>query len=286
MEHIKAIAVVGAGQMGAGIAQVTAQAGFEVKLLDPIDGAIERASTRIETSLTRLAAKDRLAEGETVQSVMARIDATANYEDLQTCDFAIEAIVENEDAKKKVFGRLDEVLNPRAILSSNTSSIPITRLCAVTRRPDRVIGLHFMNPVPVMRLVELIRGLPTSDETFETARQFAEHLGKTVCESQDYPGFVVNRVLIPFINEACYAVMEGVASPESVDESCRLGLNHPMGPLQLADFIGLDTVLAIAEVLHSGLGDAKYRPCPLLMKYVDAGWLGVKTGRGFYSYES
>jgi 3-hydroxybutyryl-CoA dehydrogenase len=272
--------------MGAGIAQVAAQAGFEVKLLDPEKGALSGAMTRIETSLTRLELKGRLAEGDRVQTVLERIAATSSYDELQTCDLAIEAIVENEEAKKKVFGRLDEVLHPRAILASNTSSIPITRLCAVTRRPDRVIGMHFMNPVPVMRLVEIIRGLPTSEETFETTGQLAERLGKTVCESQDYPGFVVNRVLIPFINEACYAVMEGVASPEAVDESCRLGLNHPMGPLQLADFIGLDTILAIAEVLHRGLGDAKYRPCPLLRKYVDAGWLGVKTGRGFYPYES
>jgi 3-hydroxybutyryl-CoA dehydrogenase len=284
MDHIERLAVIGAGQMGAGIAQVAAQSKLSVLLYDSFDGALERAAKGITKSLSKLEAKGRLPDGETAASVQARITPCATLEELRTADFAIEAIIENEAIKRDIFSRLDDLLEPGAILASNTSSIPITRLCAATNRPDRVVGMHFMNPVPVMKLVECIRGLPTSDETFTTTVALAEKMGKTTCESQDYPGFIVNRVLIPFINEACYAVMEGVASPADVDKSCQLGLNHPMGPLTLADFIGLDTVLAIAEVLHSGLGDAKYRPCPLLRNYVDAGWLGRKTGRGFYTY--
>ena len=286
MDHIRVIGVIGGGQMGSGIAQVAAQAGYRAVVYDSFAGSLERATARIGASLAKLEAKGRLAEGDTADSVQARITTSGDFEALAEADFAIEAIVENEAVKREVFERLDALLDPRAILSSNTSSIPITRLCAATKRPDRVVGMHFMNPVPVMRLVEIIRGLPTSDETFAATCALAERLGKTTCEAQDYPGFIVNRVLIPFINEACYAVMEGVATAEAVDQSCRLGLNHPMGPLQLADFIGLDTVLAIAEVLHAGLGDAKYRPCPLLRKHVDAGWLGVKTGRGFYRHDS
>ncbi len=282
--HIERIAVIGSGQMGAGIAQVAAQSGLHVRLYDLQEDALARASAGMERSLAKLEAKGRLPEGETAASVSARIQTTATFEDLADVDFAVEAIVENEAIKRDLFAKLDALVNPRAILASNTSSIPITRLCAATRRPDRVVGMHFMNPVPVMKLVELIRGLPTSDETFAQTRALAAKMGKTVCESQDYPGFIVNRVLIPFINEACYAVMEGVATPADIDASCKLGLNHPMGPLTLADFIGLDTVLAIMEVLHSGLGDSKYRPCPLLRKYVDAGWLGRKSGRGFYTY--
>ena len=284
MDHIETIAVIGAGQMGAGIAQVAAQAGFAVLLYDSFDGAIDKANASIGKSLARLESKGRLPEGETAASVHMRIQPATSFDDMRHADFAIEAIIENEGIKRTIFKKLDELLDPRAVLASNTSSIPITRLCAATGRPDRVVGMHFMNPVPVMMLVECIRGLPTSDETFETTVALAHRMGKTTCESQDYPGFIVNRVLIPFINEACYAVMEGVASPEDIDNSCKLGLNHPMGPLTLADFIGLDTVLAIAEVLHNGLGDAKYRPCPLLRKYVDAGWLGRKTGRGFHTY--
>lgn len=284
MNHIETIAVIGAGQMGAGIAQVAAQAGYSVLLYDSAMGALQSASKSIETSLEKLESKGRLPQEQTAAAIAARIHATADFAELAPADFAVEAIVEKEALKKTLFGRLDALLQPRAILASNTSSIPITRLCAATSRPDRVVGMHFMNPVPLMKLCEIIRGLPTSDETFELTADLARRLGKTTCESQDYPGFIVNRVLIPFINEACYAVMEGVASPSDIDNSCKLGLNHPMGPLTLADFIGLDTVLAIAEVLHAGLGDAKYRPCPLLRKYVDAGWLGRKSGRGFYEY--
>lgn len=285
MQHIQTIAVIGSGQMGSGIAQVAAQSGYSVVMYDNDDGALGKAGARIEKSLAKLESKGRLPEGSTAASIRGLISTTSDLNGLAGADFAVEAIVENEAVKKELFGKLDALLDPRAILASNTSSIPITRLCAATRRPDRVVGMHFMNPVPIMRLVEIIRGLPTSDETFALTCGLAEKMGKITCEAQDYPGFIVNRVLIPFINEACYAVMEGVATPEAVDQSCKLGLNHPMGPLQLADFIGLDTVLAIAEVLHGGLGDAKYRPCPLLRKHVDAGWLGVKTGRGFYKYD-
>lgn len=285
MEHIKVIGVIGGGQMGSGIAQVAAQAGYRAIVYDSFPASLDNAQARIGKSLAKLESKGRLGAGETAANVQARISTTGDLDALADADFAVEAIVENEAVKKELFQRLDGLLNPRAILASNTSSIPITRLCAATKRPDRVVGMHFMNPVPVMRLVEVIRGLPTSEETFAITCALAERLGKTTCEAQDYPGFIVNRVLIPFINEACYAVMEGVATAEAVDQSCMLGLNHPMGPLKLADFIGLDTVLAIAEVLHAGLGDAKYRPCPLLRKHVDAGWLGVKTGRGFYRYD-
>ncbi len=286
MDHIRTIALVGAGQMGAGIAQVAATSGYDVRVYDTRAVALQNASKSVAKSLDKSAAKGRLQDGETAEEVASRIVWTSDFDALRDADFAIEAVVENEATKRGVFQRLDKLLDPRAIVASNTSSIPITKLCAATERADRVIGMHFMNPVPIMKLVEVIRGLPTSDETFKATVEIAHQLGKTTCESQDYPGFIVNRVLIPFINEACYAVMEGVASPTDVDKSCRLGLNHPMGPLALADFIGLDTVLAIAEVLHAGLGDAKYRPCPLLRQYVDAGWLGRKTGRGFYDYTS
>ncbi len=284
ISHIQTIAVIGSGQMGAGIAQVAAQSGLQVRLYDLQAPAVDRARDGMARSLAKLEAKARLAAGDDAATVLARVHFTTVFEELADADFAIEAIVENEAIKRELFTKLDALLNPRAILASNTSSIPITRLCAATKRPDRVVGMHFMNPVPVMKLVELIRGLPTSDETFAETTALAERMGKQICVSQDYPGFIVNRVLIPFINEACFAVMEGVATPEDIDNSCKLGLNHPMGPLTLADFIGLDTVLAIMEVLHSGLGDSKYRPCPLLRKYVDAGWLGRKSGRGFYTY--
>ena len=284
MTTIHTLAVIGAGQMGSGIAQVAAQSGVDVLLYDLDAALLEKALTRIGKSLDKLETKGRLPQGETAASVIARVGTVTDLEALAPADFAVEAIVENEAIKRQLFAQLDRIMPPQAILASNTSSIPITRLCAATKRPDRVIGMHFMNPVPIMKLVELIRGLPTADETMATTRALAERMGKITCEAQDYPGFIVNRVLMPLINEACFALMEGVATAADIDQSCKLGLNHPMGPLTLADFIGLDTCVAIMEVLHGGLGDPKYRPCPLLRKYVDAGWLGVKSGRGFYTY--
>jgi 3-hydroxybutyryl-CoA dehydrogenase len=273
-EHV---IVVGAGQMGGGIAQVLAGSGRRVSLLDPYPGAIERGLEAIRESLERFAAKG----GADPEEVLARISPV---DDLVAADLMVEAVVEDAAIKEDVFRRADAVLPGEAILASNTSSIPITSLGAATGRPDRVIGMHFFNPVPVLQLVEVIRGLETSDETAEAIVELAGELGKTAAEARDFPGFVSNRILMPFINEAAYALMEGVADAEAIDTIAKLGFAHPLGPLALADLIGLDTCVAIMDVLHSGLGDAKYAPCPLLRQYVQAGRLGRKTGRGFYTY--
>ena len=271
------VLVVGAGQMGGGIAQVVATSGRHVSLHDPYPGAIERARGAMEKSLAKLAEKG----GPAPEDVLARVEAV---DELVAADLMIEAIVEDAAAKEDVFRRADAALPPGAILASNTSSIPITSLAAATGRPDRVIGMHFFNPVPVLQLVEVIRGLETSDETAAAIVALAKELGKTPAEARDYPGFVSNRILMPFVNEAAYALMEGVAEPEAIDTIAKLGFAHPMGPLALADLIGLDTCVAIMEVLHEGLGDDKYAPCPLLRQYVQAGRLGRKSGRGFYAY--
>ena len=277
------IGVVGAGTMGNGIAQVAARAGYEVVLRDVSDDLLRRGMQAVERSLRRDVEKGRLGEEEKL-TIVGRIRPTTGLSEFEGAAFVVEAITENLEAKREVFRALDAVAGPEAVLASNTSSISITKLGAATRRPDKVIGMHFMNPVPVMKLVEVIRGIATSDETWARTRALAERMGKTALECNDSPGFVSNRVLMPMINEAVFALHEGVATRESIDGIMKLGMNHPMGPLTLADFIGLDVCLAILEVLHAELGDPKYRPCPLLRKYVDAGWLGRKSGRGFYEY--
>ncbi|MCS7059495.1 MAG: 3-hydroxybutyryl-CoA dehydrogenase [Meiothermus sp.] len=282
--EIAKIGVVGAGQMGSGIAQVAAQAGYQVVLRDLEEGYLERALENIRRSLGKLLEKGRIDPGAH-EVALGRIQTTLRLADLKDCDLVVEAIVEHEPTKLELFRELDGLVKPGAILASNTSSIPITRLAAVTRRPERFIGMHFMNPVPLMELVEVIRGHLTSDETTQAVLGVARRMGKTPVEVNDYPGFVSNRILLPMINEAIQCVMEGVATPEAIDQVMRLGMNHPMGPLTLADFIGLDTCLAIMEVLHRGLGDDKYRPSPLLRKMVEAGLLGRKSGRGFYRYD-
>jgi 3-hydroxybutyryl-CoA dehydrogenase len=281
--EIRHIAVVGAGQMGAGIAQVAAQAGLEVTLVDVNQGAAENAKLKIAAQLEKQVAKGKLAAADK-DAILARLKPAATVQEAAGAQFAVEAIVENEAVKRELFQALDRTLGPEAILATNTSSIPITRLAAATKRPTQVIGMHFMNPVPVMKLVELIRGAQTSDETYATVNALAAKLGKTTVVSRDFPGFIVNRILIPMLNEACFTLHEGLGSAKDIDEAMKLGCNMPMGPLELADFIGLDTVLAIAEVLHKGLGDDKYRPSPLLRQYVDAGWYGRKSGRGFHQY--
>ena len=277
------IGVVGAGTMGGGIAQVAARAGYAVVLRDINEEFLARGLKAIDRSLQRDVDKERLKEEEK-RAIVSRIKTTTELGELKEASFVVEAITENLEAKRELFRALDEAVKEDAILASNTSSISITKLGAATRRPDKVIGMHFMNPVPVMKLVEVIRGIATSDETWARTRELAGALGKSALECNDSPGFVSNRVLMPMINEAVFALYEGVATRESIDGIMKLGMNHPMGPLTLADFIGLDVCLAILEVLHAELGDPKYRPCPLLRKYVDAGWLGRKSGRGFYEY--
>lgn len=283
--NMERISVIGAGQMGSGIAQVCAQAGYQVMLLDTEEAFVERGINGIASNLERQVQKGRLSiEGK--KEVLARITPTTEMKKAaENADLVIEAVVENMEVKADVFRRLDELCPKHTILASNTSSLPITEIAAVTKRPEKVIGMHFMNPVPVMKLVEVIRGLATSEEVFQTIMGVSEKLGKVPVEVNDFPGFVSNRILMPMINEAIYAVYEGVATPEAIDQVMKLGMNHPMGPLTLADFIGLDTCLYIMETLYEGFGDSKYRPCPLLRKYVKAGWLGKKSGRGFYVYD-
>ena len=280
---IDTIAVVGAGTMGSGIAQVSARAGLSVVMHDVSDEFLNRGLKTIDQSLQRDVDKQRLSLEEK-QTIVSRIRPSKEIADLRDADFVVEAITEELGAKLDMFRSLDKIVNPNVILSSNTSSISITKLAAATSRPERFIGMHFMNPVPVMKLVEIIRGIATSEETYETTRSLAEAMGKTAVEVNDSPGFISNRVLMPMINEAIFALYEGVGTAESIDQIMKLGMNHPMGPLQLADFIGLDVCLAIMNVLYDGFDDSKYRPCPLLKKYVDAGWLGRKSGRGFYQY--
>jgi 3-hydroxybutyryl-CoA dehydrogenase len=277
------IGVIGSGTMGNGIAQVAARAGYTVIMRDVQDEFLHRGMTAIDQSLQRDVEKERLSADEKT-AIVQRISTTTDLQALSKASLVIEAVTENLDIKTEVFKTLDRITPPEAILASNTSSISITKLGAVTNRPDKVIGMHFMNPVPVMKLVEVIRGMATSDQTYEKVRGLTEKLGKTALDCNDSPGFVSNRVLMPMINEAIFTLYEGVATRESIDGIMKLGMNHPMGPLQLADFIGLDVCLAILNVLSDGLGDPKYRACPLLKRYVDAGWLGKKTGRGFYEY--
>lgn len=276
--------VIGAGQMGSGIAQVCAQAGLEVKLNDQKQEFFERGLGVITKNLSRDVEKGRKTEEEK-QAILGRIQMSLSLEDANDVDIVIEAAVENMAIKQSIFKQLDEIAPVHTILATNTSSLPITEIAAVTKRPEKVIGMHFMNPVPVMQLVEIIRGLATADEVYKAVEELTLKLAKTPVEVNDFPGFVSNRILLPMINEAIYALYEGVATKEAIDNVMKLGMNHPMGPLTLADFIGLDTCLYIMEILHEGLGDSKYRPCPLLRKYVAAGWLGKKSGRGFYEYE-
>lgn len=282
--NIKKVMVIGAGQMGSGIAQVVAQAGINVILNDLEDAAIDRGLATIDKFLTRAVDRERITDAEK-EATLKKLTRSTSLNDAQDVDLVIEAAIENMDVKQSIFQTLDEVAPAHTILATNTSSLPITEIAAATNRPEQVVGMHFMNPVPVMKLVEIIRGIQTDDATYEVIHQLTKKLNKTPVEVADFPGFAANRILMPMINEAIYTLYEGVASVEDIDTVMKLGMNHPMGPLTLADFIGLDTCLYIMEVLYDGFGDSKYRPCPLLRQYVKAGWLGKKTGRGFYKYD-
>jgi 3-hydroxybutyryl-CoA dehydrogenase len=280
---IKNVGVIGAGQMGNGIAHVCALAGFNVLLYDVAPERIKAGIATINGNMARQVGKHLIAE-DARKAALERIQPAESLDNLADCDVVIETATEQEQVKRQIFSQLSAVLKPEAIIATNTSSISITRLASSTNRPERFIGIHFMNPAPLMELVEVIRGIATDDSTFETSKQFVSKLGKTIAVSEDFPAFIVNRVLLPMINEAIYTLYEGVANVEAIDTAMRLGAHHPMGPLELADFIGLDTVLSVMQMLHEGLADSKYRPCPLLVKYVEAGWLGRKTQRGFYDY--
>ncbi|OCW58286.1 3-hydroxybutyryl-CoA dehydrogenase [Hoeflea olei] len=281
--QIKSVGIIGAGQMGGGIAHVCAMAGYDVYVHDVSADSLQAMLATISGNLARQVHSGKTTEAER-EAALARIRFAPDMSNLATMDLAIEAATEDETVKRKIYQQLCPVLNPEAILATNTSSLSITRLASATDRPERFIGIHFMNPVPVMKLVELVRGIATEDQTFQAARGFVESLDKTITVTEDFPAFIVNRILLPMINEAIYTLYEGVGTVEAIDTAMKLGANHPMGPLQLADFIGLDTCLSIMQVLHDGLADSKYRPCPLLVKYVEAGWLGRKSGRGFYDY--
>lgn len=284
MSEIKKVGVIGAGQMGAGIAQVCAQAGLQTLLFDANGNALRAGLSGIDKQIKRMVEKEKISQDE-ADAALARLKSANALQDFASCDLVIEAIIENVEIKSKVFKELDGIVQPSAILASNTSSISITKIAAATERPEQVVGVHFMNPVPVMKLVELIRGLQTNDETYTSVVEFCKQIGKTTTLAIDGPGFIVNRILCPMVNEAIFLVQEGV-KPEDIDDSMKLGTNHPMGPLELADFVGLDTLLYIMRILQTELGDDKYRPCPLLTKYVEAGWYGRKSGRGFYRYDT
>ncbi len=280
---IRNVGIIGAGQMGAGIAHVVALSGYDVLLNDVRPEAIDKSVATIEKNMRRQVGKGVIDDGQ-MADALKRIAAAPSLDAISNCDIVIEAATEDEGIKRKIFADLCPRLKPEALLATNTSSISITRLASATDRPEHFIGMHFMNPVPLMELVELIRGIATEDEVFQTARRFVDSLGKKVAVSEDFPAFIVNRILLPMINEAIYTLYEGVGTVEAIDKAMKLGAHHPMGPLELADFIGLDTCLAVMQVLYEGLADSKYRPCPLLVKYVEAGWLGRKTNRGFYDY--
>jgi 3-hydroxybutyryl-CoA dehydrogenase len=282
-QSIRKIGVIGAGQMGSGIAHVCALGGISVVLHDIAGARLKEALATINGNMARQVSRKRITEDDK-QAALKRITTSEKLEGLADCDLVIEAATEKEEVKRKIFSELCTVLKPEALVASNTSSISITRLASATDRPEKFIGIHFMNPVPLMELVELIRGIATADATFETAKEFVSKLGKTIAVAEDFPAFIVNRILLPMINEAIYTLYEGVGNVQAIDTAMRLGAHHPMGPLELADFIGLDTCLSVMQVLHEGLADSKYRPCPLLVKYVEAGWLGKKAGRGFYDY--